>query len=210
MCEGKISSEECFGLLDSLHISKLTLLLLSHIPWLHTCPKTVHSTSVHIKNLYSQRIHFFQASIIWPSVNKLKENGLHLMTFNISLKKCGAIAPLIIHMVLVAAEDYLNCAIFESGSIFGSTQLTCRWLENTQGTLFSTISIAIFISARVTWDNLIESSFGIQNQKSGYLIFYKCCKCLLTELNIHSSQQSSTNYKKLLLTIEQKHGKSWS
>lgn len=37
------------------------------------------------------------------------ENGLHLMILTVSLKKCGAIALLIIHVVFVAAAEYFCC-----------------------------------------------------------------------------------------------------
>ena len=69
------------------------------------------------------------------------------MIFTVSLKKCGAIAPLITHVVFVAAVEYFY-AIFESGNSFGSIRL--RWLENARGILFSAISTAIFSSALLT------------------------------------------------------------
>ena len=69
------------------------------------------------------------------------------MIFTVSLKKCGAIAPLIIHVVFVAAAEFF-CAIFESGNSFGSIRL--KWLENARGILFSAISTAIFTSALAT------------------------------------------------------------
>lgn len=79
------------------------MLLLSQVPSKHTCPKlTLFSASVHIINPVSQRIHFF-STLVYRSNRQLTdmENGLHLMTFTVSLMKCGAIAPLFIHVLLL-------------------------------------------------------------------------------------------------------------
>lgn len=114
--------------------AKLMLPLLGQFPWLHTCPKTdfpLYQCS-HQKSLQSRILVFSKPASFEPSFNK--ENGLHFMIFTVSLKKCGAIAPLIIHVVFVAAAEYF-CAIFESGNSFGSIRL--RWFENARGILFS-------------------------------------------------------------------------
>ena len=118
--------------------------LVAHMSknWLSTLP-------VFTWNIFTVKGFIFSKPVSFePSVNK--ENRLHFMIFTVSLKKCGAFAPLMIHVVFEAAAEYF-CAIFVSGNSFGSIRLW--WLENAREILFSAISTAIFTSALVTWNN---------------------------------------------------------
>ena len=121
--------------------------LLIQFPWLHTCPKTdspLYQCS-HKISLQSKGFIFSKPVSFEPSVNKV--NGLHFMIFTVLLKKCGAIAPLMIHVVFEAAAEYF-CGIFVSGNSFWSIRLW--WLENAREILFSATSTAILTSALVT------------------------------------------------------------
>ena len=75
------------------------------------------------------------------------------MSMHISsrLKSWGAMAPFIMQVVFVAADEYCF-AIFESGKIFGNSLF--NWFANATRILFSAINVASLTSALIAYNNL--------------------------------------------------------